>query len=234
MKFSTPLIPARLVRRYKRFLADMLLEDGRAITAHCPNPGSMMGLAEPGSRCWLSAKTAKGRKLDFGWEIVETASGASVGINTGYANAVVAEALAAGRIDGLPSDGIWQREVVFAPGTRFDFAHDAVNGARTYLEIKSVTLSRQAGLAEFPDAWTERGAKHLRELAAAKAQGHRAVLLFLIQRNDCGAMRLAADIDPAYAAALTAAQAAGVEIRVHACDVGPEGISLTKSITFQP
>src|SRR5262245_50603429 len=115
MKFATPLIPARLVRRYKRFLGDMLLEDGRGVTAHCPNPGSIMGLAEPGSRCWLSAKTAPvkkngGRKLDFGWEIVETASGAAVGINTGHANAVVAEALAAGRIAGLPQTG-WQREV---------------------------------------------------------------------------------------------------------------------------
>lgn len=234
MNFTTPVIPARLVRRYKRFLADMLLEDGRAITAHCPNPGSMMGLAEPASRCWLSAKTAKGRKLDFGWEIVETSSGAAVGINTGYANAVVAEALAAGRLDGLPRDGIWQREVVFSPGTRFDFAHDGMDGRRTYLEIKSVTLSRQPGLAEFPDARTERGAKHLRELAAAKAQGHRAVLLFLAQRNDCGAMRLAADIDPAYAMALAEARAAGVEIIAYACAVGPEGICLTKSITFQP
>lgn len=231
MKFATPLIPARLVRRYKRFLADMLLADGRAVTTHCPNPGSMMGLAEPGSRCWLSPKTAKGRKLDFGWEIVETTSGAAVGINTGHANAVVAEAIAAGLIAGLARTG-WQREVVYGPGTRFDFAHTAPDGARTYLEVKSVTLSRQASLAEFPDARTERGAKHLRELAAAHALGHRAILLFLVQRDDCKRMRLAADIDPAYAAALDAARAAGAEILAYACRVGPEGISLEKPITF--
>lgn len=236
MKFAAPLIPARLVRRYKRFLADMLLDDGRVVTAHCPNPGSMTGLAEPGSRCWLSAKIAKGRKLDFGWEIVETAGGAKVGINTGYANTVVAEALAAGTLANVPpaglGSGIWQREVAYGAGTRFDFAHTAPDGTRTYLEVKSVTLSRVRGIAEFPDARTERGAKHLRELSAAYALGHRAILLFLVQREDCSGMRLAADIDPAYAAAFGAARAAGTEILAYACRVAPDGISLSESIAF--
>jgi sugar fermentation stimulation protein A len=234
MLFDPPLQSARLVRRYKRFLADMLLPDGRTIVAHCPNPGSMLGLAVPGSDCWLSAKTAKGRKLDFGWEIVETTSGAKVGINTGHANRIVAEALAKTAIAGLPQGGLWRGEVPFSTGTRFDFCHTADDGSLTFLEVKSVTLSRQAGLAEFPDARTERGAKHLRELMVAQKMGHRAALLFLVQRGDCGQMRAAADIDPAYAATLSATQAAGVEIHSYACDVAATGIFLTNSVTFLP
>jgi sugar fermentation stimulation protein A len=232
MNFYPPLIPARLVRRYKRFLADMILADGSAVTAHCPNPGSMIGLAEPGSRCWLSPKTAKGRKLDFGWELVETPAGALVGINTSQANRIVAEALAAGRIPGLPSDDGWRREVAFGPGTRFDFAHRTPDGRLTYLEVKSVTLSRQRGMAEFPDARTERGLRHLRDLVAAHGQGHRAILLFLVQRADCDRLALAADIDPAYAAALGAARAKGLELQCHHCSLATTGIYLTKSVVF--
>lgn len=230
MQFDPPLQPARLMRRYKRFLADMLLPDGRTIVAHCPNPGSMLGLAAPGSPCWLSAKTAAGRKLDFGWEIVETADGAKVGINTGYANRVVAEALAKDRIASLPAAGGWRAEVAFGAGTRFDFCHTADDGQLTFLEVKSVTLSRAKGLAEFPDARTERGAKHLRALMATKALGHRAVLFFLAQRGDCQEMRIANDIDPAYAATLIDARLAGVEILSYACAVSPTEISLTNSI----
>ncbi len=232
MLFDPPLVPARLIRRYKRFLADMILPDGREVVAHCPNPGSMLGLAEPGSACWLSAKTAKGRKLDFGWEIVTTAGGALVGINTGLANRIVGEALADGAIGGLPMDGAWRPEVPFGTGTRFDFANTAPDRAPTYLEIKSVTLSRQPGLAEFPDAKTDRGAKHLRELVVAKDQGHRAILLFLVQRSDCSRLSLAGDIDPAYAAGLMTARAAGVEILAYACDLSPMGIFLDKPITL--
>ncbi|WP_374375285.1 DNA/RNA nuclease SfsA [Dongia sp.] len=234
MIFDPPLLPARLIRRYKRFLADMVLEDGREIVAHCPNPGSMLGLAEPGSRCWLSAKTGKGRKLDFGWEIVETASGALVGINTGYANRIVAEALAAGKLPGLPTDGTWRPEVKFGTGTRFDFAHEAADGKITYLEVKSVTLSREPGLAEFPDSRTERGAKHLRALSAAFALGHRAILLFLVQRDDCDRLAVAADIDPAYQAALTLARGQGAELQAYHCSIAPTGISLAKPVTFLP
>jgi sugar fermentation stimulation protein A len=232
MQFDPPLQPARLVRRYKRFLADMILEDGREIVAHCPNPGSMMGLAEPGSPCFLSAKTAKGRKLDFGWELVGMKTGALVGINTGYANRIVAEGLATGRIPGLPQGGTWRPEVAFGAGTRFDFAHTAADSRLTYLEVKSVTLSRVPGRAEFPDAKTDRGLKHLRELSAAVAQGHRAVLLFLVQRDDCEILALAADIDPAYAAGLQAALAAGIEVIGYTCHVASEGISLAKPIAL--
>ena len=230
--FDPPLQPARLVRRYKRFLADMVLADGSEIVAHCPNPGSMMGLATPGSPCWLSAKTGKGRKLDFGWELVGLDGGVLVGINTGQANKIVAEGLAAGTISDLPTDGHWRPEVAFGSGTRFDFAHAATGGALTYLEVKSVTLSRQHGVAEFPDARTDRGLKHLRELSAAVTQGHRAILLFLVQRTDCSNLSIAADIDPAYAAGLTTAMAAGIEVIGHVCEVTPAGISLAKPITL--
>lgn len=232
MEFDPPLQPARLVRRYKRFLADMTLPDGCEIVAHCPNPGSMLGLAEPGSTCWLSAKTAKGRKLDFGWELVETERGSLVGINTAQANRIVGEALRTGIIPGLPQGGAWRPETAFGISTRFDFAHTAPDGALTYLEVKSVTLSRRPGLAEFPDARTERGLKHLRELSAAKALGHRAVLLFLVQRGDCTRLEPAADIDPAYAAGLKAAQHAGIEVIGLACDVTQQEISLAKPITL--
>jgi sugar fermentation stimulation protein A len=232
MLFDPPLLPARLIRRYKRFLADMALPDGREIVAHCPNPGSMLGLAAPGSPCFLSVKTAKGRKLDFGWELVAVESGAWVGINTAYANRIVAAGLAAGGISGLPQDGMWRPEVAFGTGTRFDFAHTAADGALTYLEVKSVTLSRTPGMAEFPDARTERGLKHLRELSAAVALGHRAVLLFLVQRADCRKLGLAADIDPLYAAGIDQARAAGVEIIGMACEVAPSGISLANPITL--
>jgi sugar fermentation stimulation protein A len=232
MHFDPPLQPARLVRRYKRFLADMLLPDGRTVVAHCPNPGSMLGLAVPGSPCWLSTKFAKGRKLDFGWEIVETVDGAKVGINTGYANGIVAEALAKGAITGLSGGNGWRPETPFGIGTRFDFCHTADDGTLTFLEVKSVTLSRKQRLAEFPDARTERGTKHLRALMAAKALGHRAVLLFLAQRNDCPEMRLAKDIDPVYAATCAEARTAGVEILSYACEVAATGIYLEKSIAF--
>lgn len=232
MLFDPPLQSAQLIRRYKRFLADMRLPDGRTIVAHCPNPGSMTSLAVSGSDCWLSVKTAKGRKLDFGWEIVET-SGAKIGVNTGHANKIVAEALASGKITGFSTPGYWRTEVPFGTGTRFDFCHVAIDGSLTFLEVKSVTLSRYSCLAEFPDARTERGTRHLRELMRAKAMGHRAVLLFLAQRGDCTKMRIAADIDPTYAATLTAARAAGVEILSYTSHVTPEAISLTNSITFQ-
>ncbi|WP_303983154.1 DNA/RNA nuclease SfsA [Dongia mobilis] len=232
MLFDPPLLPARLIRRYKRFLADMALPDGREIVAHCPNPGSMLGLAEPGSPCFLSVKTAKGRKLDFGWELVGVEGGAWVGINTAHANRIVAEGLAAGRIPGLPSKEGWRPEVAFGSGTRFDFANAAADCALTYLEVKSVTLSRKPGRAEFPDARTERGLKHLRELSAAVALGHRGVLLFLVQRADCRTLRLAADIDPAYAAWIGQALAAGIEIIGITCEVAPSGISLANPITL--
>jgi sugar fermentation stimulation protein A len=230
MKFDPPLIEARLRLRYKRFLADMEIDGtGERVTVHCPNPGSMMGLAEPGRRCWLSTKT--GTKLPFAWEIVETASGALVGVHTGRANAIVAEGLTTGRFPGLPAAKI-QREVKVGRESRLDFRLEDATGRPCWVEVKSVTLSRRAGLAEFPDAKTARGARHLAELAALVQRGERAVLLFLAQRSDCTEMRIAGDIDPFYASALTQVRAQGVEIMVFSCEISPSGIDVGPEIAF--
>ena len=230
MQFAPPLVEARLIKRYKRFLADV--EIGQSVvTVHCPNPGSMMGLAQPGSRCWLMPKT--GTKLPYGWELVEsttTGAPALVGINTTRANAIVAEGLTAGRFPGLPTARI-AREVKVGT-SRLDFRLEDAAGSPCWVEVKSVTLSRAAGIAEFPDAKTDRGSRHLAELAALVEGGQRAVLLFLVQRNDCREVRLADDIDPAYAAAMTQARAKGVEIRTFSCEISPAGIDAADEIAF--
>jgi sugar fermentation stimulation protein A len=237
MQFFPPLVEARLIKRYKRFLADMEI-GGRTVTVHCPNPGSMMGLAEPGSRCWLAPKT--GTKLPYGWELVEsTASGvaALVGINTARANAIVAEGLAGGTFADFPTAAI-AREVKIGPealhNSRLDFRLGDADGRACWVEVKSVTLSRRAGVAEFPDAKTDRGSRHLAELSVLARSGQRAVLLFLVQRSDCREVRIAGDIDPIYAAAMTQARAQGVEIRAFSCEIGPLGIDAGHEIAFIP
>jgi sugar fermentation stimulation protein A len=231
MQFSPPLVEARLMKRYKRFLADMEI-GGQYLTVHCPNPGSMMGLAEPGSRGWLMAKT--GTKLPYGWELVESKSSgvtALVGINTGRANAVVAEGLAAGKFPDFPTATV-TREVKVGSASRLDFRLSDAAGRPCWVEVKSVTLSRRAGIAEFPDAKTDRGSRHLAELATLALSGQRAVLLFLVQRSDCREVRIAADIDPTYAAAMTQARAQGVEIRAFSCEISPLGIDVGHEIAF--
>jgi sugar fermentation stimulation protein A len=234
MQFDPPLVEARLVKRYKRFLADMEIA-GSLVTVHCPNPGSMLGLARSGSRCWLTAKPPGAlTKLPYGWEIVETVESgqpALVGIHTGRANAIVAEALAAGRLSGLPNATI-AREIRVGVASRLDFRLADDRGEACWVEVKSVTLSRRAGCAEFPDSRTDRGARHLAELAALAQAGQRAVLLFLVQRADCREMAVAADIDPAYAAALTQARAQGVEIRAFSCRISTSGIDAGREIAF--
>jgi len=237
MKFALPLVEARLLKRYKRFLADMEIpgETGSTVvTVHCPNPGSMIGLAAPGSRCWLTPKT--GTKLPYCWELVETAvSGvtAMVGINTARANAIVAEGLAGGMFPDLPTASI-TREVKVGAASRLDFRLGDAEGRPCWVEVKSVTLSRRAGIAEFPDAKTDRGSRHLAELATLAQAGQRAVLLFLVQRNDCREVRIAADIDPTYAAAMTQARAQGVEIRAFSCGISALGIDAGPEIAFIP
>jgi len=230
MKFDPPLVEARLIKRYKRFLADMEI-GGTSVTVHCPNPGSMMGMAEPGSRCWLTPKS--GTKLPYGWDLVETASSgvtALVGVNTGRANAIVAEGLGRGVFPGLPIATIGREVKVGA--SRLDFRLADSEGRPCWVEVKSVTLSRRAGIAEFPDSKTDRGSRHLGELATLAQAGQRAVLLFLVQRNDCREVVIAADIDPAYAAAMTQARAQGVEIRAFSCEISPSGIDAGPEIAF--
>ena len=220
MRFQTPLIPATLIKRYKRFLADVRLPDGREVTAHCPNPGSMMGMSDPGLTVWVEPNDDPKKKLDFGLRLIEQ-NGALIVVDTSIANKVVKEALVAGTISGLQGDV--RSEVPYGDNSRVDFLVE--NGAaKTWVEVKSVTLSRQRGLAEFPDSKTVRGAKHLGELSKRVAAGDRAVMLYLISRTDCDRFAAAADIDPTYAAAEIAAKKAGVEILVLRVDASADEI----------
>ena len=233
MRFQTPLVPARLIGRYKRFLADMQLEDGSEITAHCANPGSMMGLAEPGMRTWLEPNEDPRKKLKFGWRLVEVPGGL-VGVDTGVPNRMLRKALENGQVDGLKGYELVRPEQKYGANSRIDFLLQDNGKPDAFVEVKSVTLSRQKGLAEFPDSVTARGAKHLEELAHVAQQGARAVMLYLVQRTDCSRVALAADIDPNYAAQFTAARQAGVEVLCFGCDITPEAVTLGSSLPFDP
>ncbi len=225
-----PLIEGRLRRRYKRFLADVELPSGETVTAHCANPGSMLGVAEPGSRVWLSASDDPRRKLGHSWELVE-AGGALVAINTSNPNRLAAEAIAAGAIPELDGYGALRREVRAGGDSRIDLKLEG-DGPPCFVEIKNVHLRRTGRLAEFPDCVTARGAKHLRALARIAAEGGRAVQLYVVQRGDCDAFAPAADLDPGYAAALAETQAAGVEALAYACRVSLAEIAIERRIAI--
>ena len=225
MEFATPLVPARLIRRYKRFLADIRLEDGREVTAHCANPGSMMGLAEPGAKIWVEPNDDPKKKLKFGWRLVDHENGHFTGVDTSVPNKALKAALLAHQVPGLPDYTHVRPEVKYGQNSRIDFLLTG-DGPDTYVEVKSVTLSRQPGLAEFPDSVTARGAKHLDELAHMVRAGHRAVMFYLVQRTDSNTMTLAADIDPTYAAAFANARAAGVAVLAQSCRITPQAITL--------
>ena len=228
MRFQTPLEPATLLRRYKRFLADIRLEDGREVTAHVANPGSMLGLAEPGARVWVEPNDDPKKKLKWSWKLVER-DGALVVVDTAIANRVVREALPglfAGYDTVLP-------EQRYGEKSRVDFLLKGAGQPDLYVEVKSVTLSRSAGLAEFPDSVTARGARHLQDLADMVRQGHRAAMLYLASRNDAEAVSLATDLDPAYAAAFEAAQDAGVEVVALSSAVTPESVKPGDILPFQ-
>jgi sugar fermentation stimulation protein A len=235
MRFTAPLVPATLVRRYKRFLADVILPSGETVTAHCANPGSMIGLAAPGAPVWLSRSDNPKRKLSHSWELVEVdlGSGAElVGINTSNPNALAAEAIAACLIPELAGYGTVRREVKYGKNSRVDFLLEEPGRPPCYLEIKNVHLMRQPGLAEFPDAVTKRGAKHLVELAAMAAAGARAVMLFLIQIASAERFAVARDIDPAYGAQLDQARAGGVEALARRCRLTRDGIEVGEPIAI--
>ena len=226
MRFPSPLVPATLIRRYKRFLADIRLEDGREVTAHCANPGSMLGLAEPGSRIWVEPNDDPKKKLKFGWRLVEHPGGHFTGVDTALPNRMLRAALEARAVPALAGYATVRPEQRYGANSRIDFLLSAPGLPDAYVEVKSVTLSRQPGLAEFPDSVTARGAKHLGELAEVARQGHRAVLVYLVQRTDAAQVTIARDIDPAYGAACDAARAAGVEVLAHGCAITPEAVTL--------
>ena len=227
MRFDQPLIPGRLLQRYKRFLADVLLDTGESITATCPNTGSMMGLAAPGSRVWLSRSSSPTRKYAHTWEITEAEAfgrRAMVGVNTGHPNRIVADAIGRGVLPALTGYGSLRREVKYGQSSRIDILLEGGGLPPAYVEVKNVHLLRSQGLAEFPDCRTERGVKHLEELSRVAQAGGRAVMVYLVQRGDADAFALAADLDPGYAAAFRRAREAGVEAFALGCDVTPEGI----------
>ena len=233
MRFPAPLIPATLVKRYKRFLADVVLPDGTTLTAHVANPGSMIGLAAPGARVWLSKSDNPSRKLAHSWELIEVDFGAGselVGVNTAHPNPLVGAALAAGAIPELTGYSSIRREVKYGKRSRVDFLLEGTARPPCYVEIKNVHLMRKPGLAEFPDAKTERGAKHLEELGDAVEAGCRAVMLYLIQIGSASRFALARDIDPKYGAAFDRARSRGVEAIAWRCKVECGGIEIAAPV----
>lgn len=230
MRFQTPLVPARLIRRYKRFLADVRLEDGREVVAHCPNPGAMLGLAEPGMRIWLEPNDDPRKKLRYGWRLVELDGGHMAGIDTAVPNRVAKEALEARQIAGLDAYGAVRPEVRYGRRSRVDFLLTEPGLPDAYVEVKNVHLKRSGDLAEFPDCVTARGARHLQEMAVMVALGHRAVMLYLVQRTDCARFALARDLDPGYAAAFDAAREAGVEAICLETRISTDGVEAGRTL----
>ena len=230
MRFPSPLVPATLIKRYKRFLADCELSDGRVVTAHCANPGSMIGLAEPGTRVWLEPNDDPRKKLKFGWRLVDHGNGHFTGVDTSVPNRALRAALEAGQVPPLAHYTSVRAEVKYGENSRIDFLLGAPDLPDAYVEVKSVTLSRTEGLAEFPDSVTARGAKHLGELARMAQAGHRAILFYLVQRTDCDRVAVARDIDPAYGKAYDAARAAGVEVMAFDTLIATDAITLGRQL----
>lgn len=229
MRFSAPLVRGTLVQRYKRFLSDVTLENGKTVTAHCANPGSMIGLKTPGAEVWLSPNQNPKAKLDWRWELIRV-DGQLVGVSTAHPNAIVAAAIEAGDVAELTGYCGLRREVPYGRNSRIDILLEDEAKPPCYVEVKNVNLRRVDGpfpsAAEFPDAVTKRGAKHLDEMSDMVAAGHRAVMFYLVQRDDCDHFRIAADIDPHYAKTLTVARKLGVEAICYTCRISLDGIEL--------
>jgi sugar fermentation stimulation protein A len=232
MDFPQPLARGVLVSRYKRFFADVVLDDGTEVTAHCPNPGAMLGLNTPGLPAWLSKSDDPKRKLAHTLELVEV-DGGLVGINTLHPNRIVAEALAAEAIPEVAGYATHRREVKYGANSRVDFLLEHPDRAPCWLEVKNCHLMRTPGLAEFPDCVAARSLKHLQELTAMVETGQRAVMLFVVQRTDCDIFAACADLDPAYAAGLTAAAASGVEVFAYRCAISASRVTLGDRIPWR-
>jgi len=224
------LIEGRLIRRYKRFLADVELEGGEQVTAHCPNTGSMKNCAEPGSRVWLSRSDNPKRKYPLSWELVEIQLQHLCCIHTGRANGLVREAIEQGVIAELQGYESIRQEVKYGEGSRIDLLLQQAGRPDAYVEVKNLTLLGEGGEGSFPDAVTARGTKHLKELMAMVAQGHRAVLLFCVPHEGIERARPADEIDPLYGRTLRQAAAAGVEVLAYRAAFDKSGLWLRDRI----
>tara|TARA_B100001248_G_scaffold260739_1_gene249828 strand:- start:2339 stop:3040 length:702 start_codon:yes stop_codon:yes gene_type:complete len=230
MIFNKKLISGEFVKRYKRFFVDVKINN-KIITAHCPNTGSMMGLLSANNKVWLSKSENPERKLKYTLQIIENKK-SMVGVNTHLTNKIVLEALEENSIKELKNLDNIKSEVKFGKNTRFDFLISK-NNKKIFVEVKNVTLSRKKGVAEFPDAVTARGLKHISELINASKRGFETYLLFLIQRNDCNQFKIAQDIDPDYYKLLTEAAKKKLNIICYDCKFSPKGIKLNKNIKFK-
>ena len=231
MRFAQPLVRGTLLQRYKRFLADVALDNGRIVTAHCPNTGSMLGCAEPGSRVWLSPADRRERKLAWTWELVRTAPGVMVGIHTGRSNRIVREAIESGVLGEAVGYAHVRAEARYGvERSRVDFLLEGETRSFCYLEVKNVTAAVSGGVALFPDAVSARGTKHLREMAQMVREGHRALLVFCVQRDDVIEVRPADAIDQNYGQALRRALDAGVEAVAYGAQVSTTEIRLARRL----
>ena len=232
MKFPAPLEYGKLIRRYKRFLADVEGPDGGVFTLHCPNTGSMKNCAEPGFGVWYSRSDNPKRKYPNTWEIAEDFQGHLIGINGSVANKLIKEAVLSDVIEELSGYSSVKSEVKYGlENSRIDLLMSEPGRQDCYVEIKSVTLLEN-GLGYFPDAVTQRGQKHLRELAEMVRDGHRAVLMFCVQHTGITSVQAAMEIDPEYGAVLKEARSIGVEVLVYGCQLSPEEIVVTKRLAF--
>ena len=232
MKFSNNLIKAKFVKRYKRFFSDHILENGQLVTAHCPNTGAMTGVAKEGVTSWLSESDNPKRKLKWTWELTQE-NDTIVGVNTHNPNKIIQEAINNKEIKELLNYKTLKREVKYGVNSKIDIFLQDENKVNCYVEIKNVHLSREKGLAEFPDGITSRGTKHLNELINATKKGFKSYLLFVIQREDCNKFMIAKDIDPEYSKTLIKAIKHNVKILCYDCKFLSKGIILNNKIKFQ-
>lgn len=229
MKFDPTLVHGTLIKRYKRFLADVRLDDGREVTAHCPNPGSMRTCAEPGWGVWVSPANNPKRKLKWTLEIID-ADGVPILVNTARPNGVVREAITEGTIPELAGYPTLRAEVKYGENSRIDLLLTDPERPSCYVEVKNVTMGAETAVAAFPDSVSKRAAKHMTELAAQVAEGHRAVVFFLVSRGDALTMRPAEEIDPAYAQALRAAVDAGVEVLAYRAQISANEVTVGERV----
>ncbi|TCS12073.1 DNA/RNA nuclease SfsA [Caulobacter sp. BK020] len=237
MLLPQPMTRGVIVQRYKRFFCDLVLDDGRQVTAHCPNSGAMLGVNLPGQGAWVSWSDDPKRKLAATLQLVEAGGPDGrglVGVNTHLPNKLVAEALVGGVIPELTGYASIRPEVKYAAASRVDFLLTDPDRPPCWLEVKNVHLSRAPPLAEFPDCKAARSTRHLEDLAAQVREGHRAVALFVVQREDCDRFSACADLDPAFAMALDRAAGSGVEVLVYGCEVTTESVRIDRRLRWKP